>query len=312
MYYSLTFTDIDNSNWSSDSKVINTWDTWKLIPTEKPIISLPSVKTDFTEIKGISGSVDSSELLSGVPTYGDRTGSIAFYVTEPVNWPELFADISSFFHNKRLKMFLEEEPEYYYIGRFNVGDISQSDDFAQLNLSYTLYPYKISRFSTLGIAANNGEDWIWDALNFTDGVINTSDYKITFDKNSDASFLDSGASASSASSGLIKIWTGDYQAITHDGTNLPYFRSHHYRQNQNLSEGIVCPLITLNITTSGISSTAFRFVNEELNIDITGMLNAGTSMNSLIQFSNLSRRNSIKFFIRNAGDISFDMRRLML
>lgn len=310
MYYSLTFTDIDNSDWRSVSKVINTWDTWKLIPIEKPIIALPAVKTNFAEVKGVSGSVDYSESLSGVPTYGDRTGSISFHVMEPVNWPELYGDISSFFHNKRLKMFLEEEPEYYYIGRFAVNDITQEDDYPQLSLNYTLYPYKISMFSTIGIANNDGEDWLWDSLNFTDGVVSASDYTFTFNKNSDASF--NGTTISSPSSALAKIWFGEYQAITGANNNLPYYRNHKYRQNQNLSEGIVCPIINLNLKTQGISSTAFKFVNRELGISSTGTLNNGTSMNTLIQFSNLTRRNRIEFYIRNAGTISFDMRRLML
>ena len=71
MYHSITFRD-NNGN------EVNTWDDWHLIPSTRPLVNLPSVRTKNVEIPGANGSVDLTEILSGEPLYGDRTGSFDF------------------------------------------------------------------------------------------------------------------------------------------------------------------------------------------------------------------------------------------
>lgn len=58
----------------------NTWDSWFLVPTSRPLVNPPSVKTHFVTVPGASGVLDLSEYVSGEPVYGNRTGSWEFYV----------------------------------------------------------------------------------------------------------------------------------------------------------------------------------------------------------------------------------------
>ena len=60
---------------------INTWDTWWLIPSSRPVINPPGFKSNYIEIPGMDGSIDISTVLTGgYPTYSNRTGSIEYYV----------------------------------------------------------------------------------------------------------------------------------------------------------------------------------------------------------------------------------------
>lgn len=58
----------------------NTWDSWFLVPTSRPLVNPPSVKTHFISVPGMSGALDLSEYIAGEPIYGNRTGSWEFFV----------------------------------------------------------------------------------------------------------------------------------------------------------------------------------------------------------------------------------------
>lgn len=281
MYHSLYFTNEDNEDWGDyhpanpSAKVFNTYGSWGLIANERPVISMPPVKTQFTEQDYVSGSIDNTTTLTKVPTYGDRTGSITFYVTEPGNWPDTLLDLSAFFHGKRLKMWLEDDPEYYYFGRWAVNQWGSSEKFSTIQLDYTLYPFKISKLTTL----NDNSDWLWDDFNFDNGELLPDIYTFTFQNNELT---------------LIKTWAG----LTNFG-----------KVDRRLTQGIVIPTITW--TALDNNDLDIRFTNKELDIDITTRIAKGSSIRTDILFSNLSRTNIIKFYAEGNGTISFEMRRLM-
>lgn len=282
MYHSLYFTTEDNTNWADcnplnpSATVFNTFDSWGLITSERPVISVPPVKTNFAESPYASGSIDNTTLLTNVPIYGDRTGSIAFYVTEPGNWPDLMVKLAGYLHGKRLKMWLEDDPEYYYIGRWAINNYGSSNKFSTIQLDYTLYPFKISKLTT----TEGEDDWLWDNLNFDNGHILNDDYVLSVNTNSLTK---------------IKTWIGN----TNFGDT-----------NRTLTQGVVNPLIKWTPTTSG-STVAIRFVNAELGIDVGKVLYSGTTQSSDIAFSNLTRQNSIVVYANGVGTLEFDMRRLM-
>lgn len=128
----------------------NTWDAWHLIPTSRPVVPPPDPKTNTVEIPGASGSIDMSETLTGYPLYGDRTGSIDFIFVNDFytlvdyheDWADVYSDIMSHLHNKTMKMVLEDDPEYYYEGRFKVESWSSGDHYATVKIGYTVGPYK--------------------------------------------------------------------------------------------------------------------------------------------------------------------------
>lgn len=285
MYHSLYFTTEDNTNWADynplnpSATVLNTYDSWHLIPTERPVITLPPVKTNFRETEFSSGSIDNTSSTIGVPIYGDRTGSISFTLVEPDNFPDTILKLAGYLHGKRLTMWLEDDPEYYYIGRWAINSIGSSEKFSTIQLDYTLYPFKFSKLTT-----TDGEtDWLWDTLNFDNGRILKDSYEFSIDLSSASDYT------------LVHSWVGS----ANFGDTARY-----------LSQGQVCPFITWTPETSG--NLPIKFTNTELGIDTETTLYTGTNRRANIIFSNLTRTNSVTVRAKgNAGTLSFTMRRLM-
>ena len=140
----------------------NTWETWHLIPSSRPSIVNPEVVTKFVEIPGYDGALDLTEYLSGKATYGNRKGTLSFVVdNDHESWETIRQNIVNFFHGKRIKMRLEDNPEYYYVGRFKVGNWESGADHSSISFEYTLDPFKYKIQAT-------GSDYptIWDTFNF--------------------------------------------------------------------------------------------------------------------------------------------------
>ncbi len=143
----------------------NTWDDWHLIPSSRPLFSPPTVKTNTVDIPGGDGVLDLSTALAGRPTYNNRTGSWTFYVENGFkNWSVLYSEIMVYLHGQTFKAFLEDDPGYYYEGRFSVNAWKSDKDYSQITIDYDVAPYKQSR-------TVSGSDWLWDTFNFETGVI---------------------------------------------------------------------------------------------------------------------------------------------
>lgn len=163
MYHSII---IDTSSTTDFNfiKSINTFDDWHLVPSSRPTIVNPPLKTSYLDIPGASGSVDATEWLTGFPTYGDREGEIEFIVLNDYGaWTQRRNTINRSLHGKKAKIMLEDEKDYYYIGRLTVDDWKSEKDWSKITLKYRLEPFKYSTESTTR--------WKWDPFNFENGIV---------------------------------------------------------------------------------------------------------------------------------------------
>lgn len=155
-FYSVTFGDK------------NSWDEWNLIPVKAGRIEFatPNVKYESEEIPGSDNVLDMSEVLTGYPLYDPRKGSITFRFYDngtPVR--ERFDRLKNYLHGRRMRAVIEDQPEYYYEGRFMVGDFQpKQGNWGDVDISYILNAYKLELNSS-------AEDWDWDPFNFLIGVI---------------------------------------------------------------------------------------------------------------------------------------------
>lgn len=153
MYHSITFGDK------------NTWDDWHLIPSKRPSFNPPTVKSQYVEIPGGNGVLDLTESLTGYPLYNTRTGSWTFYVENGFKpWGELYSEISNYLHGQKLRAILEDDPSFYYEGRFTVDKWNSDSWWSTINISYDVYPYKKELTSSL-------ENWLWDPFDFETGIV---------------------------------------------------------------------------------------------------------------------------------------------
>lgn len=159
MYHSITFGDK------------NTWDDWRLVPSSRPLFNPPQQKTKTLEIPGGDGIIDLSQSLTGYPVYKNRTGSFEFYVMNDFKpWHMAYSDIMDYLHGQQLRAVLEDDPEYFYEGRFTVNAWKSEKDWSKIVVDYDVGPYKWSNLSSI-------DDWLWDPFNFQNGVIRPTIFK---------------------------------------------------------------------------------------------------------------------------------------
>ncbi len=153
MYHSITIGDK------------NTWDDWHLIPATRPLFNPPTVKENMVNIPGGDGVLDLTASLAGRPTYNNRTGSWTFYVQNGFkDWSTLYSEIMVYLHGQTFKAILEDDPAYFYEGRFSVNQWRSDKDYSQIVINYNVGPYKKE-------INNTGSDWLWDPFNFETGII---------------------------------------------------------------------------------------------------------------------------------------------
>ena len=112
-----------------------------------------------------------SQALTGYPVYQNRTGSIEFIVMNGFKpWHMAYSDIMDYLHGQNMRAVLEDDPEYFYEGRFAVNAWKSEKDWSRIVIDYDVGPYKWSVLSSI-------DDWLWDPFNFQNGVIRAAIFK---------------------------------------------------------------------------------------------------------------------------------------
>ena len=145
---------------------INTWDDWHLIPTSRPVFQQGSTKTVYIDVPGADGHIDLTESLTGYPLYSNREGSLEFIVANGWrhSWAEGFSRFANWLHGKKLRVILDDDPEYFYEGRFQLNEWNSNNDgtWSNITIDYNLKPYKFSIYMST-------DNWLWDPFNFQTG-----------------------------------------------------------------------------------------------------------------------------------------------
>jgi hypothetical protein len=153
----------------------NTWADWYLIPSSRPVFNPPSPKTKYVDVPGADWHLDLSTALTGDIQYNGRSGSLEFIVDngqlsdyKADTWYKLYSEILNYLHGKLMKATLEDDPSFYYQGRFSVNEWKSEQHNSKIVIDYEVSPYKYEAFSSL-------EDWEWDTFNFETDIVR--DYK---------------------------------------------------------------------------------------------------------------------------------------
>lgn len=142
----------------------NTLTDWKLLQEELPTFAPPKIRTNMIELPGVSGMVDLTETVTGYPLYQNREGSLEFLTSNPRVWRSTYNEIMEFLHGQAMEAVLEDEPDWYYSGRFWVDTMACDVNRGTIVIGYSVDPYKWARQAST-------EPWKWDTFSFVDGVI---------------------------------------------------------------------------------------------------------------------------------------------
>lgn len=138
---------------------INTWKSWHMAPKTRPFVVAPQVKTEYIDVPGADGSLDYTEALTGKPRYANRTGQWDFIIDNGYRkWHELYSEILLRLHGKKMKIILDDDPNYYWEGRLSVTGQFGNKDYSSISISYNLGPYKTP------LDKAKVENWKWNDL----------------------------------------------------------------------------------------------------------------------------------------------------
>lgn len=109
----------------------------------RPYIAPPKPKNKLIEVPGSDIILDLTESLTGKVHYGMREGKFEFFVVggRP-KWSAVYAAILNELHGKRLQIVLDDDPNYYWIGRVEIDEMESDKKTATIVLTAQLEPYK--------------------------------------------------------------------------------------------------------------------------------------------------------------------------
>lgn len=131
-------------------QTINTFNDWRIVPTSRPLVNPPPFKEDYTDIPGTYGSLDFSRARTGLPIYGNRTGSWEFVVLNDFRpWEQAYSEIQHTLHGKRCIVTLEDDLDHYYVGNLTLNEWRSDPGWSRIVINYNLEPFKYDKTNSI-------------------------------------------------------------------------------------------------------------------------------------------------------------------
>ena len=119
-------------------------------------IGVASVKTKTVDIEGGHGSLDYTAFW-GEPKYNNRTLTFTFASTKnPLSFIQSYSDLMNSLHGQKMKIILDEDPNYHYVRRLSVGDYSTSGKIPTVTVTANCEPFKYKNTMTTVSRAVSG------------------------------------------------------------------------------------------------------------------------------------------------------------
>lgn len=152
---------------SDDGTQKHSFKDFGIYPKTKGMPDPPKVQTEFIDIPGMDGRLDASQALDGLVHYENRDYEQDFLiVNKEIDWHTIFSALLNFLHGRHMLIIFDDDPLWYYEGRFEVGEPKPDDaGYITIPVKGTLKPYKYN------IVSSTDDDWLWDPFDFETGVI---------------------------------------------------------------------------------------------------------------------------------------------
>ena len=120
--------------------------TWGLFLKVRPEISPPKPQTKLIHVPGTNKIIDLTESLTGDVRYEPRRIKCIFCVVggRP-NWSAVYSAVLNDVHGKRMKIVMDDDPNYYYIGRVEVNQWESEEAIATIVIEADVEPFKYAR-----------------------------------------------------------------------------------------------------------------------------------------------------------------------
>ena len=142
----------------------HSYDDLKLILTAKEM-GVPNVKSKTLDIPGADGSLDLTDFF-GEPKYENVTHRFDFSTIVPQEeFITLFSTIKNAIHGKKMRVILDDDPLFYWIGRIHVSKFTSEKGVGTISVECDCEPYKYKKDATTVAQAVSGTH----VINLTNG-----------------------------------------------------------------------------------------------------------------------------------------------
>lgn len=157
VFHGMTFYSRKDFKSTPDPQTIRrrTWEDWHIIPTTMPIIARSHPKTNYQSTYAAQGGIDMTDAVLGYPVYERREGSWEFSIinsyvdingqtVRTLQSDLLITKMMEIINGQPIYMILDDDPNFYYYGRFWIEDVKRSETLTGIVIKYSLNPWKIS------------------------------------------------------------------------------------------------------------------------------------------------------------------------
>ncbi len=137
----------------------HSYDDLRLILSKKEM-GTPAVKSRKIEIEGADSALDLTDFF-GEPKYEDVTHKFQFSTMEPQDeFLSQFDTVKNALHGKRMRVILDDDPLFYYMGRLHVSSFTSEKGIGSVSVEAECDPYKYKLAKTVFSKAVNGTSTI--------------------------------------------------------------------------------------------------------------------------------------------------------
>lgn len=126
---------------------LHSFNNLHLILSQKTI-GTPEPKTEEIDIPGGDGVLDLTEFF-GTVKYHNRLLSFEFSTMVPQSqFMSLFSEVQNALHGKKMRIILDDDPEWFYMGRISVSEWKADRNIGKLTIDCDCEPFKQSIYTT--------------------------------------------------------------------------------------------------------------------------------------------------------------------
>ena len=137
----------------------HSYDDLKLLLNSKEIGS-PEVKIRKIDIEGADSSLDLTDFF-GEAKFENVVHKFQFSTIVPqAQFLSLFSTVKNALHGKKMRVILDDDPLFYYMGRCSVSSFTNEKNVGMVNVECDCEPYKYKLEKTVVSKAVNGTETI--------------------------------------------------------------------------------------------------------------------------------------------------------
>lgn len=119
-------------------------------------LGAPQAKVNKIDVEGADGSLDLTDYF-GSTKYENVVHKFDFVtIAPPSTFTTIFSTIKNHLHGKKMRIVLDDDPSFYYIGRLSVSSFTSDRGIGHITIDADCEPYKYKKDKTVVKQTING------------------------------------------------------------------------------------------------------------------------------------------------------------